>query len=91
MKNEKSPLEKKLLNMLKELEKDIKFVKNKSDALSHKNKMALKSKVKIIQNVLDIFRAKRNNKIYKKHYYPLTTENIKYAKKIDLIVNEENK
>ena len=91
MKFKREDLEIKLLNMLKELESDIRIVKQKSDPISHKNKMLLKAKVKIIQNELNKFRkSRRLKKKYTKNKFPLTTENIKFERKILTFVKTEN-
>ena len=92
MKFEREVLEVKLLNMLKELESDVRIVKQKSDPISHKNKMLLKAKVKIIQNELNKFRkSRRLQKKYKINKFPLTTENMKFERRISTFVKTEIK
>jgi hypothetical protein len=82
----RTPLERKLLDMLKEINADITFVKTKNDAQSHRNKMILKSKAKIVQNELNKFRRTRKVKVAADASYPLTTVNMKYFRKIQSLI-----
>jgi hypothetical protein len=89
MKLKRSKVEVKLLKILNELINDIKIVKQKSDPKSHKNKMSLKSKIKILQNELNKYRMEKEFiKTYLKHSYPQTTENIKYQRKIENLIKK---
>jgi hypothetical protein len=88
MKFVRTPIERKLLAILKELEHDFKIVKSKSDARSHRNKVILKAKIKIVQNALNKYRQlRRPTKSFVMNYnLPETKEVRSYMRKIDKLI-----
>ena len=84
MKFKRTELESELLDIRQELIDDVRIVKKKSDAKSHRNKYVIAQKINIIDDILHELRCKRTETCnYRGYISKLTSpELIKYFNKI---------
>ena len=91
MKFTRTPSERKLLSMLKELETDNKIVKRKHDSKSHRNVHLIKQKIHLVQNALNSFRRTRMpQKTFVDIPVPNTPENRSFQRKIIFAIENSN-